>query len=422
MRWIFAVCLFPFCVFSHLVNNSTERDKAHKEMLEHFSNDKKPRQYAAGDLWGLRPKLAEHGVTIATDYLQYVLGNPVGQKHGVVQSEHFSVDLNWNLEKGYGLKGLEFHAGAVLITGQMLEDKTGNEFPLTLIYGQRTFIVNNVYIQQTALDGGLVLKAGRVMAGDDFIASPLHLKFISLAFDAQIALYANTPASGCPNATWGAFIKTALSKKVDFRAGVYLANENAYQNKFHGLDLSFNAPGGAELITEIAYKVNHDGKGLPGVYKKGVFYFTGTYSRYFSEANHGNYGTYISIDQKLFHKGPSRKQGLSGFLTLLFFPKDRNQFLFYSTGGLIYQGLIPGRDKDTTSIGIARGSYSSDLRKLQRLSAEPPQNFEALLELNYWCYVRPWFNVTPSMQYVINPKGLGGKNALVLGLQSNIYF
>lgn len=45
MRWILALCLFPLCVFSHLVNNSTERDKRHRYPLEHLSKDKNPGKY-----------------------------------------------------------------------------------------------------------------------------------------------------------------------------------------------------------------------------------------------------------------------------------------------------------------------------------------------------------------------------------------
>jgi len=51
-----------------------------------------------------------------------------------------------------------------------------------------------------------------------------------------------------------------------------------------------------------------------------------------------------------------------------------------------------------------------------------------MMELNYTAQLTPWLNVTPNLQYVVNPDGLGGlayptkniKNAFVVGLQFQV--
>ena len=50
-----------------------------------------------------------------------------------------------------------------------------------------------------------------------------------------------------------------------------------------------------------------------------------------------------------------------------------------------------------------------------------PQNFEALVELNHWFQINPWFIIVPDIQYIINPRGLGTiKDALVVGAQISV--
>ena len=46
------------------------------------------------------------------------------------------------------------------------------------------------------------------------------------------------------------------------------------------------------------------------------------------------------------------------------------------------------------------------------------QDFESIVECNYWFQVNQWLTVGPDFQYIIHPKGLETiKNAWVLGIQ-----
>jgi len=423
-NFVFFLAIFP--IFNGFAS--------HGKSLLPNDTPKKNQDYLISSPDGWRGKLAEKGFTIATDYLQYVLGNPIGQKRAIVHTEQFSADFNWNLEKAYGIPGLELHLGMLIVSGKNLETATGSTFPLTLLYGGRTFLVNNLYLKQTSTDGKIAFKVGRIQSGDDFLTSPLHLKFLSLAFDAQIAMYINTPASGYPYATWGAFFSSNVSNFIQLNFGVYKANKASFQNKYHGLDLSFDSQGGAEFIFESVYKINQHpfSRGLASTFKLGAFYFSGTTNRFITGDRNGNYGAYFSYDQKIYRPHHQLKsRGLSSFLTLLFFPKDRNTFEFYTTAGLVYEGLFSSRPKDTTAFAIARGSYSSVLRSQQRVAQEgnatgpygnQPQTYEMLLELNHWFYIKPWFNVTPAVQYVIKPQGMKTANAFIMNLQIDTRF
>jgi porin len=107
-------------------------------------------------------------------------------------------------------------------------------------------------------------------------------------------------------------------------------------------------------------------------------------------------------------------------------------FPFFFDCGVTYDGIIRSRPDDALAFGIAYGSYSGDLRSVQRQArskgllgpyGDRPQDFEMVLELNYWWQITKWFVVTPDIQYIIHPKGYSNiENALVLGAQVGVTF
>ncbi|OQY44977.1 MAG: hypothetical protein B6240_09545 [Desulfobacteraceae bacterium 4572_87] len=86
--------------------------------------------------------------------------------------------------------------------------------------------------------------------------------------------------------------------------------------------------------------------------------------------------------------------------------------------GLVYEGLIPGRDWDIAAFGVIYGGFSDDLERYQEDANVGVQRYELVLELNYNMEIARWFHFIPDIQYVINPGGTGDiSDALVLGFQ-----
>jgi porin len=52
------------------------------------------------------------------------------------------------------------------------------------------------------------------------------------------------------------------------------------------------------------------------------------------------------------------EQGLYFFSLINFAPKYNNPLPFYFHTGLVYKGLIPGRDQDQLGVAFAYGNYS----------------------------------------------------------------
>jgi porin len=96
---------------------------------------------------------------------------------------------------------------------------------------------------------------------------------------------------------------------------------------------------------------------------------------------------------------------------------------FFLNGGLVYRGLIPGRDNDVAAFGAVYGRFSNDLQRAQRMQGGPVQEYEVALEWTYVIQVARWLTVQPDVQYIIKPGGAGDiPNALVLGFQLAVAF
>ncbi len=100
-------------------------------------------------------------------------------------------------------------------------------------------------------------------------------------------------------------------------------------------------------------------------------------------------------------------KGLTLFGGVSYANQTTNFMPFYTFGGLIYTGLIPRRDDDTTGFSVSCGRVSSELAKTQRLQGVAPQTSETIMELNYAVHVTKWFTFQPNVQYVVRPSGTG---------------
>ncbi len=395
------------------------------------------RQYLFESWNGWRKLLTEKGITVTSNYVADALGNPVGgETRGFAYTGSLALNTNIDFEKMCGICGSSAYVAFGWRAGKNLRNKIGNQFPPAQVFGNQTVWLNQIYLQQTFYNGNILIKAGRIEAGDNFLQNPLFYNFVSNAFDGNpIGIFFNVVFSAYPNPQWGTYFQVNVSPTVIAKFAIYNANPDVSDESYHGCNFKVRRSDGAQFITEWTYLHNH-GKfdcGLPGMYKTGLFYYSGKFNKFSNSETCGNHGYYFMLDQMVYREGGSESdQGLTPFATLLFAPKDRNTFPFFFSSGLVYKGLFPERCKDISSLGVAYGSYSSDLREVQRITQQTgiplgfgdrPQNFEMVIDINHRYYLNKWSYIQPDLQYIINPKGFGDiDNALVIGAQFEIIF
>jgi porin len=85
----------------------------------------------------------------------------------------------------------------------------------------------------------------------------------------------------------------------------------------------------------------------------------------------------------------------------------------YVGGGLVWKGLLTGRDDDQFGIAVARAMIGAPARRAGGLPAA-----ETTWEATYSFKVREGLNLQPDVQYIIHPSGaVGQKDALAVGLR-----
>jgi porin len=86
-------------------------------------------------------------------------------------------------------------------------------------------------------------------------------------------------------------------------------------------------------------------------------------------------------------------------------------------GGVISQGVLPGRPEDLLMLGFGRSSLQ------QNPSAGQTSSYEGLVELGYQLQLNGWLTLKPSLQWIVHPGPRGDVPGIVAtGLQIGLKF
>lgn len=296
----------------------------------------------------------------------------------------------------------------------------------------------------------VVLRGGWLQPQREFIDQPLSKLFLNNAVNSAKGIGGDIPFSSSYS-TWGG---TLQLRPVDWhyvKGGLFMAFPQSTASSNHGLAFEGFAQdpsqNGLLGILETGFTPKLGASELPGKYAAGAYYYGGTKNSFNGTPHYGQYGFYFQADQMVFREqtppatseptdGKSFKQpvsseapklsdqGLSWFNLVTFEPAYNNPFTFYFHSGLVYTGLIPGRDKDLAMFSIAYGAYSiANINSLQDAGTVDQPNYTVFLEGGYRFAINRWAFVQPFAQYVIRPNGTGAvQNAAILGFATGITF
>lgn len=155
----------------------------------------------------------------------------------------------------------------------------------------------------------------------------------------------------------------------------------------------------------------------------GAWGYTVGAERWFAQtdARDRNRGVYAFIDAPLRSEAGDDAQGLHGFLRAGTARESVNQTGRYLGAGLVYTGLLPGRDADQLGLAVAAAFNGDTFKRARRAAGLPVDRAEVNLELSYRMPITDWLTLQPDLQYIIDPGAQGElKNALVLGLRFEI--
>ncbi|MCA9420109.1 MAG: carbohydrate porin [Nitrospira sp.] len=129
-------------------------------------------------------------------------------------------------------------------------------------------------------------------------------------------------------------------------------------------------------------------------------------------------GIYGLAEQIVFHETEDREQGLTLFARAGLSDPRVNRLSRYYGAGLVYRGLIPGRDADEIGLGVGAAFNGSHFKRAQQKAEIPVDNAEITVEMSYTINVREEIVVQPDLQYIMNPgTDPAVRNALVVGVR-----
>lgn len=294
----------------------------------------------------------------------------------------------------------------------------------------------------------ITLRAGWLQPQREFLDQPLSKLFMDSAISAGKGLGGNIPFSSSFS-TWGSSLKIKLVEEYYIKGALYMAYPQATSSTNHGLAYSGFGPdtslNGLFAIAETGYTPKLGPQELPGRYAFGGYYWGNEKVSYSGTETPGQYGFYFQADQMVYREPSTQtepapataaaapdgksfkapvaaekpklsKQGLSLFNMLTFAPGYNNTFPFYFQSGLVYTGLIPGRNKDLTMMVLGYGAYQS-------LDVPNARSYTAVLEGGYRFQINGWSYLQPFAQYVIRPAGNSTvQNAAILGFNVGLVF
>ena len=409
-----------------------------------------------GDWWGVRNFLDDSGVELSASYTNNIAGNPVG---GMTQSfayaDNFSFGMQLDFEKLIKWQGLTLTVSALDRNGSNLSARNiGNQFTVQQVYGTETVVFYALVLEQRLLEDKLGIKLGRFSTGDDFASSPLYWLYMNNGIDGNPqALPVNTAFTSYPASVWGARLRVDPSPEWFAMGGIYQATSlNLYRD--HGLDWSINNSDGVLMIGQVGWTPEFfkkpaaaskpsDGKslaegktvkpvspddgmqGLPGHYWFGAYYSPWQFAQFGStETASNSYGFYWHADQMVWQEEPGSDQGLTLWSAFVLSPQQNiSKLPFQVNSGIVYKGLVPARDHDTTMLGFVYGNFSDDYAGTVAATGAGTPSYEIALEAGYRIQVTKFAYIQPNVQWIINPGGTGNiPNALVLGAQMNVTF
>jgi len=411
-----------------------------------------------GDPAGVRKWLEEHGVTWTLFYTNDVLSNVSGGiKRGTIDQGKVELQVATDLGKVAGLKGLTFYWNAFQIhnTGRMRRDYVGGMNTIAAIEANATTRLSELWLEQKFLHDAASFRVGQLTADSEFFFSDVSTMF--LQSDYPTAAAANQPGGGpaYPLSTPGARLRFDLGKQKETTLLLAIFNGNPAgpcpgdPDTCNRYGLNFRVHDRALMFAEAQFRRNQgkDDTGLASQIKIGAWSHLGQFSdqRFdvtgLSLANplssgipamhRGDFGIYGIIDQQIYRpKGGAPNSGISVFTRAAWSPPDRNLVDKYIDGGIVFNGLVPGRPHDMFGAAFIYAHFSN---AVQAFDADqiafgglitPPRDYEANFEFSYVAQVVPGWTVQPVFTYVAHPSGTGVRypDAKVLGVRSVMKF
>ena len=424
-----------------------------------------------GEMGGLRPALARHGVTLGlsenSEWLRNVRG---GLMTGQAYQGLTTLTLGMDTEHAGAWQNGSFYLSALQIRGrQFTQDYVGSIHTASNIEAQNTTRLWEVWYQHR-LNEKLDIKVGQQSIDQEFMVNQYAGPFVGAYFGWSALPSNDLPAGGgvYPLASLGVRMRANLTDSATLLLGSFVgdaANTSTQDPQIaNKKGTTFSLHGGALHIVELQYAINQAkpadagvavNRALPGMYKIGAWYHNKKFpdTRFdqqgLSLADHlssgdalqhsGNYSVYGVADQMVWRDSAGGPQAVNLFARAMAAPGDRNLISFSANFGMTISAPLVGRDSDVVGLGLGYVKVGSNTRGFDadnnafNATNLPVRTNETFIEATYQLQATPWLVLQCIVQYtrtpgggVVNPSDRTQSkripNSTVFGLRANVTF
>ena len=288
--------------------------------------------------------------------------------------------------------------------------------------GNRKADVTQLYYQQNLLDEKLRIRVGKVDLTGCFECRGCPGSFDGNSFandeTAQFmnAALVNNPTVPFPAEGLAAVLHVQPDDWWYLSAGIADAQADARETglatTFHDEDYFFSI-----VEAGVTPGIDSPDGPLQGALRVGLWYDPQDKMRNNGSTKRDDAGVYLSADQVVLKENddPEDDQGLGVFARFGYADHDVSAVRCFWCAGAQCRGLLPTRDDDVVAFGMAQGRLTK--------SAGFTETHETVTEAYYSAAATGWLNISPSVQYVINPGGVNTvKDAVIFGLRLQVAF
>ena len=254
----------------------------------------------------------------------------------------------------------------------------------------------------------VAVRLGKQDVNTEFLVMDLASDFIQSSFGLS-------PSAGFPSypaPSMAAVLLADLTESMTLKVGIWDALADGGSWGFSGNDVTLT-------FGELEYQYALDDGRLPGALDLGIGYQSaGEVSP--GESLASGYGYYIQIEQLVFRENPCCEEDMQGLgVFCSYFPRFANGPIPTSSiddafvCGVVYEGLIPGRDRDVAGAGFAWAGlnqggtneetvielfYKAQVTPTDDVAARPPIHRQPIRDLSRlprcWAPLSGWFLTT----------------------------
>jgi len=395
-----------------------------------------------GDWLGARPVVEDHGLTLGGTWrgiFYGLLASETGARGVFTQELVFNGKLDLAKLSGFeGLQGLSAFGEARW--REPGYDANPNNFVKGASFfnpsrfaggvGWRlgTFGLTYTTPELFGVEKLLTLTGGWLRPQREFVENQWGNLFANNAMAPSEGLGANIPF-GASFSTWGGTLQVQPTDWYYAKAGLFMSYLEATSSNNNGLMFEGYAPDPSEnglfFMGETGVTPKIGAGRLPGRYVFGGYYYEEDNATFGTS----KYGFYWQAEQMLFREasaggGKLPDQGLHALNLVVFAPDGwNNRYPFYFQSGLVYEGLIPGRDRDQLMAAVALGQHSLKTQQAAIDNGDPVPEITSFFEVGYRIKISGWSYLQPFFQYESRPNGTEAvANAAILGFLVGVDF